>query len=239
MRLENCTIVGNTGGLAGAHLGSAIYVNSTVADNVGVQAELGLAPARITDSVVVTRGLLPTVVAAVGQDPADSEIVSSYSLVPADAQGTSTSTLVPMFVRAPSDGGDGWGDDLSTPDFDESLNDDFGDLRLRPGSPAIDSGSRGIMRFFERDADGNPRLRDDPGVPDAGRNGLVDLGAYEFQGVTCLADVNGDGLVSPADFTAWVSSYNAGGSLADQNRDGRVSPQDFTAWVVNYNAGCP
>ncbi len=55
----------------------------------------------------------------------------------------------------------------------------------------------------------------------------------------CLADTNGDGSVSPADFTAWIAAYNAGNAaVADQNGDGSVSPADFTAWIANYNAGC-
>ena len=56
----------------------------------------------------------------------------------------------------------------------------------------------------------------------------------------CLADTNGDGNVSPADFSAWVAAFNAGNAaVADQNQDGVVSPADFSAWVSNYNTGCP
>ena len=55
----------------------------------------------------------------------------------------------------------------------------------------------------------------------------------------CLADTNGDGMVSPADFSAWVAQFNSGGPLCDQNGDGMCSPADFSAWVANYNAGCP
>ncbi|MEO1583182.1 MAG: GC-type dockerin domain-anchored protein [Planctomycetota bacterium] len=112
-------------------------------------------------------------------------------------------------------------------------------LQERIHPPAIDAGSRGIIRFFERDLDGNQRRRDDPGIPDAGRNGFVDIGAYEFQGTTCLADTNSDGLATPADFTRWIAEFNVGGSLADQNRDGEVTAADFTSWVLNYNRGCP
>ena len=47
----------------------------------------------------------------------------------------------PIFICNPSDGGDGWGDDLETTEIDESANDDFGDLRLSSNSPAIDAGN--------------------------------------------------------------------------------------------------
>lgn len=55
----------------------------------------------------------------------------------------------------------------------------------------------------------------------------------------CLGDTNLDGAVTAADFSAWVSAYNAGSDIADQNLDGNVSPADFSAWVSNYNQGCP
>ncbi len=55
----------------------------------------------------------------------------------------------------------------------------------------------------------------------------------------CLADTNGDGIVSPADFSAWVAAFNAQAPACDQNDDGVCSPADFSAWVANYNAGCP
>jgi beta-glucanase (GH16 family) len=54
----------------------------------------------------------------------------------------------------------------------------------------------------------------------------------------CPADVNGDGLLTPADFSAWIAAFNAGSPAADQNGDGLVTPADFSAWVASYNAGC-
>lgn len=54
----------------------------------------------------------------------------------------------------------------------------------------------------------------------------------------CLADTNGDGVLSPADFNAWILAFNANDPAADQNGDGLVSPSDFNAWIANYNAGC-
>ncbi len=54
-----------------------------------------------------------------------------------------------------------------------------------------------------------------------------------------LADVNGDGAVTPADFAAWIAAFNAGLPAADQNCDGVVTPADFAAWIANYNACTP
>ncbi|HED54164.1 MAG TPA: hypothetical protein ENJ00_08180 [Phycisphaerales bacterium] len=56
--------------------------------------------------------------------------------------------------------------------------------------------------------------------------------------VVCLADTNHDGMVTPADFTAWIAAFNADAPECDQNTDGQCTPADFTAWIANFNAGC-
>ena len=55
---------------------------------------------------------------------------------------------------------------------------------------------------------------------------------------SCVADTNGDGALTPADFTAWVAAFNAQSAACDQNGDSSCTPADFTAWVANFNAGC-
>lgn len=54
----------------------------------------------------------------------------------------------------------------------------------------------------------------------------------------CIADVNGDGVLTPADFTAWINAFNTNAPNCDQNADGVCSPADFSAWISNYSAGC-
>jgi len=54
----------------------------------------------------------------------------------------------------------------------------------------------------------------------------------------CPADSNGDGMLTPADFTAWIAAFNVQSAACDQNGDGLCTPADFTAWIANYNAGC-
>lgn len=54
----------------------------------------------------------------------------------------------------------------------------------------------------------------------------------------CIADVNMDGQLTPADFNSWIQAYNLNDPAADQNGDEQVSPADFNAWIVNFNAGC-
>jgi hypothetical protein len=53
-----------------------------------------------------------------------------------------------------------------------------------------------------------------------------------------LADTNNDGVLSPADFNAWILAFNNNAPECDQNGDGVCSPSDFNAWILNYNAGC-
>ena len=55
----------------------------------------------------------------------------------------------------------------------------------------------------------------------------------------CLADANGDGRVTPADYNAWILAYNTQDPACDQNGDGACTPADYNAWILNFNAGCP
>jgi len=102
----------------------------------------------------------------------------------------------PLFAHEPDDGGDGWGDNTATPDVNEAANDDFGDLRLQPGSLCIDAGNNSAVPPDSADLDsdgdtnepipwdlsGKPRFIDDPATFDggSGRPPIVDMGAYEF-----------------------------------------------------------
>lgn len=54
----------------------------------------------------------------------------------------------------------------------------------------------------------------------------------------CRADTNGDGLVTPADFSAWIAAFNTQSPACDQNGDNTCSPADFSAWIANFNNGC-
>ncbi len=109
--------------------------------------------------------------------------------------------------------------------------------RVRNATDSIDIGaefgntSELRIRFAAAD--------NDPGdVLECGVDG-IDFQSFECtQDNDCLADVNGDGMVTPTDFTAWVGAFNSGAPECDQNGDGMCTPTDFTAWVGNYNAGC-
>ena len=98
--------------------------------------------------------------------------------------------LDPQLVHAPSDGGDGWGDDPFTQDIDESLNNEYGDSRLQAGSPCINAGDPDFVpEVGETDLDGHARIL----------CGQVDMGAYEFG----IGDYDCDQSVDLVDFGAW------------------------------------
>lgn len=91
----------------------------------------------------------------------------------------------PRFMRAPDDGGDGFTDNAATAE-DERANDDYGDLRIQPGSPLIDVGDNSLdpnpntsppdsMEDIERDLAGEPRIIDG----NLDDTSIVDMGAYE------------------------------------------------------------
>ncbi len=71
-----------------------------------------------------------------------------------------------------------------------------------------------------------------------GDNGGYLLDEIELRRIECLPDTNGDGVLSPADFSAWVAAFNTQAPECDQNGDGVCSPADFSAWVANFNTGC-
>jgi len=90
-------------------------------------------------------------------------------------------SLDPMFVRELDPGPDGMWD---------GVDDDYGDLRLQPGSPCIDAGDPGFVpQLGETDLEGHARVL----------CGRVDMGAYEFG----IGDYDCDRAVGLTDFTNW------------------------------------
>ena len=95
------------------------------------------------------------------------------TIVGNDCSGGGNIDVNPRVLRNPDPGTDGiWG----------TADDDYGNLRLRPDSPAIDAGDNfAVPEIVNSDMDGNPRFTDILGIPDSG-NGtppIVDIGAYE------------------------------------------------------------
>ncbi|MHC4804163.1 MAG: right-handed parallel beta-helix repeat-containing protein, partial [Planctomycetota bacterium] len=162
----------------------------------------------------------------------------AFSNVQGGMAGISNIDADPMFVRIPDPGPDG---EWATPD------DDYGDLRLQPGSPCIDAGNNwAVADLADTDLDGNPRFADDPVTADSGCGVpvVVDMGAYEFQGdpaEVIYADLTGDGAVGFEDFKTLIgcwSSTQGPCCLADLDLDGNVGVTDFLL-VLAYWGPCP
>ena len=133
--LTNSTIAANQAATSGGGIysygDSAVTLHNTIiAENVAAEeVDLYCKPATLTGSYNLI---------------GDGEGQDLVHEVDGNQIGTTSEPLDPLFVLAPSDGGDGWGDDLTTDDIDESLNDDYGDLQLQLESPAMNAGSNAL-----------------------------------------------------------------------------------------------
>ena len=176
-----CTFSGNTA--AGSGGGMYLLIHGATVDNCIFWANTAVRGKQIYDDLT---GVTTSV---------------AYTDVQGGWLGTGNISTDPMFVRNPSDGGNGWGDDPATPDVDEGASDDYGDLRVRGGSPCIDAGDPGfVAQPGETDLDGHARVL----------CGRVDMGAYEFG----IGDYDCDQTVDLADFSSWQACMT-GPSTAD------------------------
>jgi hypothetical protein len=129
--------------------------------------------------------------------------------------------LDPIFVREPDPGPDGrW----------DGVDDDYGDLRLRAGSPCIDEGDPGfVAQPAETDLEGHARVL----------CGRVDMGAYEYG----IGDYDCDQSVNLTDLAGWVTCvtgpteggsadppYPIGCEAFDFDGDGDVDLLDFSGF---------
>ena len=87
------------------------------------------------------------------------------------------------------------------------------------------------VRFIAEDTD-------PPSIVEAGIDAVRLLVDEPCPADDCPADANGDGVLTPADFNAWVLAFNAQAPECDQNGDSQCTPADFNAWILNFNAGC-
>jgi hypothetical protein len=133
--------------------------------------------------------------------------------------------------------------DADGPDGLPGTADD--DLRLAPGSPAIDAASNAALPADAADLDGDQDTAE-PTPLDASAlarivGSAVDIGAYEFGNapLPCPADLDGDGEVGIADFLALLQAWGPNpGHPADLDGDGTVSITDLLSVLIAWGP-CP
>lgn len=102
-----------------------------------------------------------------------------------------------------------------------------------------DHSPRKVARHMERSA--RPFVDLPSNLNDQVGGGVLDVHGALLEHTKeppCPADMNDDDALTPTDFAAWMTEYQAGDFSADQNRDRYLTPTDFTAWIRNYNEGC-
>ncbi|MCP3903941.1 MAG: right-handed parallel beta-helix repeat-containing protein [Planctomycetes bacterium] len=119
-----------------------------------------------------------------------------------------------------------------------------GDVRLAPGSPAIDAGDNAAVPVgVTLDLAGNSRFVDDPDTPDSGlgQPPIVDMGAYEVQvvGAACPSDLDGSGDVGFGDILDIIGHWGScPGCPQDLNGDTQVGFADILV-VIGAWGPCP
>jgi hypothetical protein len=142
----------------------------------------------------------------------------------------------PQFVRDPNDGGDGWVNDPCTPGVDESINDDYGDLRLSTGSPCVDTGNNDVDTdantpeidpLPDTDLEGHPRILDG----DCNDVSVVDIGAYELN-YAYMGDLDYNCTVDFFDFSIFGRTWMTQEGDLNGNWVCDVSdpPDDYINW---------
>jgi len=189
--LTNCVVVGNTG--ANSILLATGFTVLRIDNSTIVKNHAGGWEAYEPAACVANGGSDVRIRNSILWDNRPVDVRSATDTVIEDSivghvhYGSST-VIDPAFVRLPDPGFGGW----------DGVDDDYGDLRLRGGSPAIDAGNNASVPVgFLLDAAQSPRFADDPCTTDTGAGSppIVDLGAYEFTAPsTC-----GDGACGPAE----------------------------------------
>lgn len=151
---------------------SITLTNSTLAYNYG-SAGNALEVAGPNATTVVTNCVLWGLYATTSDVLVAPGATITYSIVRGGFEGAGNIDSDPLFIRNPGPGFDNvWG----------TADDDYGDLRLRIQSKAIDAGKNAaVPDGVTTDFAGNARFIDVPGVADTGVGTppIVDIGAYE------------------------------------------------------------
>ena len=220
--ITNCTFIGNVarigGGMYSRYANYTVVAQCTFYGNVAELSGGGLYYyyrrnlATVTNSILW--GNLPEDVTDTARQPPITDGASQGGHA-----GLGNIDSDPWFMRTPDPGSDGVGG---------TEDDDYGDLRLLPGSPCIDTGDPAFVpEPGETDLDGRARVLCD----------RVDMGAFEFAGdYDCdqrldLRDVAGlQNCFTGED----ADPYGLGCATIDLDGNGSVDLSDLAAfeWIL-------
>jgi len=230
--LTNIAMASNTA----SYRGGAVYVNagSPTLTNVSIGGNTGAngtalyvgnsATPLIANSIIW--GNLPVGGAPISMQGEATAVTITYSLVQGGAAGTGNLDADPLF-----------------------LNVAAGDLRLAPGSPAIDAGlNAAVPEGVTMDLSGAARLVDGDGDTTA----TVDMGAYEYgasAATAFLSIASVDALVGsevrvPVTFAASGTRLSGADLVLSYDPD-RLTPARVelgalpSAWSLEYNLSTP
>ena len=218
----NCTFVANdapSGGGVYNGRSSAVFTNCTWVSNSATKDSGGFCVDN--SSPILVNCILWSNGTSINRDSGTPNI--SYSDIEGGFGGTGNINAIPCIVRTPWVGPDGvW----------RTADDDYGDLRLKSGSPCLNSGLSSA-NTPATDIAGNPRIQD----------GVIDIGAYE--GVvltpprTLYVDCNAVGSNNGSSWAnAFVSLQLAIAASADGDTikiaDGTYKPTTTTDRTISY-----
>jgi hypothetical protein len=175
----NCTFIGNTattgGGIWTCCNANATVVNCTFFENSADADGGGIRTRDVGSSATITNCIVWQNSPEQILDLNGAASIVSFSDVQNGWSGAGSNNIdaEPLFA------------DPVGPDDAPGTADD--DLRLQGGSPCIDAGdSTAVPVDVLTDLNGDPRFVDDPGTSDTGVGNplVVEMGAYEFQGIS-------------------------------------------------------
>jgi hypothetical protein len=226
--IRNSVFVGNQAFNGGAVNSSVGGSNSLMLDGGGVVASYSAATTLTNGAIACNNAsntgggvhgspiYLANTVVALNDAASGADVSGSVNW----EEGSNLVGVDPQFIRTPDSGADqDWGTE----------DDDYGDLRLLPTSPAINVGDNALAV----DNAGDPIATDFDGRLRV-IYGTIDIGAYEY---VLGGDTNYDGKVNLLDAAILAANFGDAGrpfGLGDVNGDGAVDQDDAQIMAANW-----
>jgi predicted outer membrane repeat protein len=244
--VERCKFLANEsdgGGAVSEYHSAARYCNCLFNGNIGrsgagvyTTAFAGDDPLRLTNCTFTAN----QVGAAIGAGRANTAILANCILWQNPGRTVNSQNALLRFCLVDEAGASGVGLITGDPQFvdpdgdDNVAGTDDDDLRLMPGSPAINAGNNlSVPADQSTDLDGNPRFD----------GCVVDAGCFEFVGADVgnpPGDATGDGVVGIDDLTVVLADFGLSGPgvAGDVNHDELVNIEDLEFVLGVFGAAC-